>query len=278
MEKEFETETSVTPEEVDEFDFSNFDFTIHDPGEDPAPATPAEEPPLPREAEAPLPSVKKKKKEHRKKKEEPLPEEVSSVEEPERRFFGLPNFAAMTRKQLLGKGRHYLRYALRPSGLYENLNEPLWGFFLLLNCLFGGLFYLLVALDWSHADLISAGRMWAFVLTGCLVGGAAALAFAGGTSLLAKIFGADAIRPFRMLSAVAGAAVCPAAVMGLGLILSLFGCSVSMSFGVIALLWWIFTLTEVLRDLLGKKYYVLTFITLWGFALFALITVTFSLK
>ena len=83
MEKEFETETSVTPEEVDEFDFSNFDFTIHDPGEDPAPATPAEEPPLPREAEAPLPSVKKKKKEH-------CPKRFLLLRNPNDAFSGFP--------------------------------------------------------------------------------------------------------------------------------------------------------------------------------------------
>lgn len=256
----------------EEFDISTFDFTIRDPGEDPLP--PAEEPaaePVKVE-EAPSPK-KERKKPREEEEEEPAPgEEVRTA-------FGLPNFAAMDRRAWRNKLRRYLRYALRPSGLYENMSERLWAFFLGGNCLFMALFYLLVGLDWLHADLISGGRLVAFVLTGGLLGGAAALSFVGLTALTARLCREDAIRPFRLLSSVAGAWLFPAASLLFGLLLSFFGLSVSMSFGIMALLWWIYTLTEVLRDLLGKRYFsILTLIVLWGVALMSVISVTFRLK
>ena len=52
-----------------------------------------------------------------------------------------------------------------------------------------------------------------------------------------------------------------------------------MSFGIVALLWWIYTLMEVLRDLFPDRFLpTLTFLTGWAFALFALMSVTFTLK
>ena len=141
------------------------------------------------------------------------------------------------------------------------------------------LFYLLVGMDWAHADLISTGRLLFFVLTGGLLGGAAALVFVGMTAITARLCREDAIRPFRLLSSVAGAWVFPSLRLVFGLSLGCFGLSVSMSFGMMALLWWIFSLTELLRDLFGKRFLpILTLILLWSAALMTAISVTFGLK
>lgn len=265
--------SSLTPKEApyEEFDISKFDFTIRDPGENPAPATPSPAP----EREAPAasaPGFDFKPNSERKKKK-PIPAEVS---EP---LSSTESISDGPVSLLKIKGRRYLRYALQPAGLYENISESLWWLFLLGACLFFGGFYLLVGMDWLSAGLISAGRVWAFVLTGGLVGGIAALSFSGMAALTAKVSREDAVSPFRMLSAVAGSAVLPALLLGVGFLLSLFGLSVSLSFGVIALLWWIFSLTEMLKTLFAPRYLlIVSLITLWGFGLFALITVTFSLK
>ena len=264
MNSEYETDprTEEQPAEAlyEEFDISSFDFTVRDPGEAsaeaPEPPTPSVEPP---KEEKPSPSPRS------------LPEKKG--------WFGLPDYRALDRRALKNKLRRYLRYALRPAGLYENVHEPIWWMFLTGCCGFMALFYLLVGLDWMQADLISGGRLAAFVLTGALMGGAAALGFAMLTSLTARLCREDAVRPFRLLSSLAGAWVFPSLVLLLGLVLSLCGCAVSMSFGLMALLWWIFTLTEVLKDLFGPRYLpILTVTVLWGMALFGLISVTFTLK
>ncbi len=191
-----------------------------------------------------------------------------------------PFFSPEQNEKILQKTKRYLRYALRPSELYENMQESLWILFLGGTSLFFGLFYLLVAMDWHQADLISTGRLWAFVFVGLLVGATAALSFAGGTQLLSRWIRKEPLRPFRLLSSVAGAALFPTAVLLFGLLIGLiFGAAVSMSFGVTALLWWIYTLMEVLRDLFPKRYGpILTFLTLWGAVVFIVISLTFVLK
>lgn len=274
--------SSLTPKETsyEEFDISKFDFTIRDPGEDPAPA-PSAEPSRPAPAPEEPPRSGKGVEggfdftpvwDGRKKKKSPPPEVSEPLSSTESISDGPVSLLKI-------KGRRYLRYALQPAGLYENISESLWWLFLLGACLFFGGFYLLVGMDWLSAGLISAGRVWAFLLTGGLVGGIAALSFSGMAALTAKVSREDAVSPFRMLSAVAGSAVLPALLLGVGFLLSLFGLSVSLSFGVIALLWWIFSLTEMLKTLFAPRYLlIVSLITLWGFGLFALITVTFSLK
>lgn len=260
----------------EEFDISKFDFSIADPWEEessaengqpeakPQPA--GEDPAFEAEPAAELaaeitPSPKPPKKEE---KERTLP------------AFSLPS---VDRKTFLRKSRRYLRYALRPSGLYENISETLWWVFLLGCCLFGCAFYLLLGMDWASAGMIVSSRVPLLMLTGFLLGGTVSLAFVGGATMLAKLCKEDDLQPFRMISAVAGAAVYPSAVLLFGLFLGLFGLSVSMSFGVVALLWWIFNLMEMLKDLMGNRYFpILTFVILWSMGLFALITATFLLK
>jgi len=253
------------PPVYEEFDISKFDFTIRDPGETPAPTPPPrEEPPAPakktRSGRAPAPS----------------PEPAEDLSSP---AFSSEGWQGDRLSRLKVKARRYLRYALRPSGLYENISERFWWLFLLGACLFVGGFYLLVGMDWLHAGLISGGRTFAFVLTGCLVGGIGSLAFVGLSVLTAKLGREDAVSGLRMLSAVAGSAVLPSAVLLTGLIFGLFGLSVSLSFGVTALLWWIFSLAELLKNMFGPRYLlIVTQVTLWGFGIFSLITLTFSLK
>ena len=247
----------------EEFDISKFDFTIRDPGEDPEPVSPPPPKPVP---EPPA------KNERPKKEPKPVPVRAPKPAKESRR--------PLTRKQLLGKGKRYLHYALRPMGVYEAISEAYWPAFLLGSCLFGGGLYLLAGMDWVRADLLTFGKMWAFVLAGLLVGGLAALAFAGGTALLARICHTDGVSPLRLLSAAAGAAVFPACLLIAGLLTGLlFGASVFVAFGTLALLWWIFSLTEFLKDLFGDRpAAVLTFIILWGIGLFSVVSLTFSMK
>lgn len=282
MEKEtdaLQTPTEDLPEiaplesfEYEEFDISTFDFTIHDPGEDPQPesnpapeAMPDPEPESPSQPERRIQKPKPEKRPRAPKEASPRPETIRKP---------------LTRQQLRSKSKRYLRYALRPTGLYENISEAYWPVFLLGACLFGGGLYLLAGMDWFRAGLISFGRMWAFVLAGLLVGGLATLVFAGCAALLARFCKMDDLRPFRLISATAGAAVFPACVLIVGLLTGLiFGVSVFISFGILALLWWIFFLMEVLRDLFAERNAAtLTLMILWGLGLFTLISLTFSMK
>lgn len=289
-----EEPAQTDPFVYEEFDISKFDFSIADPGEDPAP--PAEEPQAPTpEPEPPEPEIAVPAEEP----EIPAPQAQKGAFSAEEELLDEPpvlprnkekrpkepqadptaNHPSIDRKILIRKAKRYLRYALRPSGLYENISESLWGIFLAGCCLFGCVFYLLIGLDWASAGLITPNRVWLLMLTGFLLGGTVSLAFAGGAALLAKLCKEDRLHPFRMLSAVAGAAVYPGVVLCLGLLLGLFGLSVSMSFGIVALLWWIFNLMEVLKDLLGNRFFpVVTFILLWGMGLFTLISATLMLK
>lgn len=177
--------------------------------------------------------------------------------------------------------RRWMRYALRPGTLCENVSEKLWPLFLAGVMGFFGGFYLLLGLDWYFADLVSAGRLWAIVLVGLLVGGAAAMAFAAGTLALSLLFRKERIRPFRILSGAAGACVYPAGLMLFGLLIQLlFRTSVSMSFGIMAILWFFHLLLDVLRELFGEKHLFKStvLLVLWGFVLFLLMSWTFTLK
>lgn len=177
--------------------------------------------------------------------------------------------------------RRWLRYALRPSALYDGVTELLAPLFLAGVMFFFGGFYLLIGLDWYFADLISMGRLWAFVAVGLLVGGTAAMMFSAGVQGLSLICRKERIRPFRVVSTVAGACVYPASLLILGLLIQLiFRASVSMSFGITAVLWLISLLLDILRDLFGEKnlFKSSVLIVLWGFLLFVIMTLTFSLK
>lgn len=274
-EESFEPNNQSADEVYEEFDISKFDFSIADPWEEaPQEAETPTEPPAEEPAEAPeTPSFS----------EELLDLPLTPEKTPpakEKRERSLPSFSfGVDKKTFLRKSRRYLRYALRPSGLYENISESLWWIFLLGCCLFGCAFYLLLGMDWASAGMIASARVPLLMLTGLLLGGTVSVAFAGGACVLAKLCKEDDLKPFRMISAVAGSAVYPAAVLLFGLFLGLFGLSVSMSFGVVALLWWIFNLMEMLKDLMGRRFFpILTFIILWSAGLFALITATFMLK
>ncbi len=177
--------------------------------------------------------------------------------------------------------KRWLRYALRPGTLCENVSEKLWPLFLAGVMAFFGGFYLLLGLDWYFAGLVSAGRLWAVVGVGLLVGGTAAMAFAAGTLALSLSCRKERLRPFRIISGVAGACVYPAGLMIFGLLVQLiFHASVSMSFGIMALLWFFYLLVDVLRDLFGEKHLFKSTVLLvvWGFFLFLVMTWTFTLK
>lgn len=258
-------------EESDDFeeaeDFENFEEPSEQPATEEFAEQPAEEPVQDAEPSAEQPDLSAPQKPKR----GPIP----LTEEPDRdkiRFTG-GSFRQVSRR--------WMRYALRPGTLCENVSEKLWPLFLAGVMGFFGGFYLLLGLDWYFADLLSAGRLWAIVLVGLLVGGTAAMAFAAGTVGLSMLFRKERIRPFRIVSGVAGACVYPAGLMILGLVIQLiFHVSVSMSFGIMAILWFFYLLLDVLRELFGEKHLFQStvLLVLWGFVLFLLMSWTFTLK
>lgn len=314
-----EEETASRTEEIssegekEEFDISSFDFTIADPGEikefsELEGKTPKESEDLEPEKkekfslsklssivsekaeklmeETPKEPKIREKKEKPKKERKPLfsPKKETAVavkepspqqEEPQREKI---QFTGGSFRQV---SRRWLRYALRPSTLYDGVTELLAPLFLAGVMLFFGGFYLLIGLDWYFADLISMGRLWAFVVVGLLVGGTAALSFGAATQGLSLLCRKERIRPFRVISTVAGACVYPASLLIFGLLLQLiFHASVSMSFGIMAVLWLTYLLLDVLRDLFGEKnlFKSSALIVVWGFLLFLIMTLTFTLK
>lgn len=177
--------------------------------------------------------------------------------------------------------RRWLRYALRPGTLYENISEKLWPLFLALVMAFFGAFYLLLGLDWYFAHLVSLGRLFAIAGVGLLVGGTAAMAFAAGTLGLSMFCRKERLRPFRILSTAAGACVYPAFLLLTGFLIQIiFHASVSMSFGITAVLWFFYLLLDVLRELFGEKHLFKStaFLVVWGFVLFLIMSWTFTLK
>ena len=295
---------SAEPAGKDEFDISAFDFTIEDPGEieDFSRMTLAGETEeagkrfslskfsslISEKAEKLMeekPKEEKPKKEkvikEKPKKEKKTSESVvlpqSSGYEPEEKKPAI-HFTGGTFAQV---SRRWLRYALRPSALYDGVTELLAPLFLGIAMAFFGGFYLLVGLDWYFAHLISFSRLWIMIGVGLLVGGVAALSFGAVVQGMSLLVRKERIRPFRVMGPVAGACVYPSALLILGFLIQIiFRASVSMSFGITALLWFIYTLFEVLRDMFGEKNLVKStlFIGLWGFALFLIVSLTFSLK
>ncbi len=306
-----ETSASVEAVNLDdpagksEFDISTFDFTIEDPGEieEFSQMTSVSEPkPKPAEKNFSLSKISslisekaEKLMEEKPREEKPKKEKVfkekPKKEKAVREFSPLSKIAAeepeKTRSIQFTGGtfaqvsRRWLRYALRPSALYDGVTELLAPLFLVITMAFFGAFYLLLGLDWYFANLIAPGRLWGIVGVGLLVGGVAALSFGAGVQGLSLLLRREKIRPFRVMGPVAGACVYPGALLLLGFLIQLiFRASVSMSFGITALLWLIYTLFEVLRDMFGEKNLVKSaaFTALWGFVLFLIMTLTFSLK
>lgn len=306
-----ENEDSVSAEaevssEKSEFDISTFDFTIEDPGEieefsQMNPVAEAEPPSeekgfslskisslisekaeklmeeKPREEKPKKEKVFKEKPKKEKKVREVSPLSQPSAEEPNQRARSI-QFTGGTFAQV---SRRWLRYALRPSALYDGVTELLSPLFLAITMAFFGFFYLLLGLDWYFAELIAPSRLWVIVGVGLLVGGVASLSFGAGVQGLSLLLRKEKIRPFRVMGPVAGACVYPGALLILGFLIQvIFRASVSMSFGITALLWLIYTLFEVLRDMFGEKNLVKSaaFTALWGFVLFLIMTLTFSLK
>ena len=299
-----EAEAAVSPTEAEEFDISAFDFTIEDPGEI---REFSEMNPQPEEAETEekafslskfsslisekaeklmeeKPREEKPKKEKirkekpKKEKKIPEPSELTSGSGHKEKERPSIHFTGGTFSQI---SRRWLRYALRPSALYDGVTELLSPVFLALTMAFFGGFYLLIGLDWLFADLISPSRLWIIVGVGLLVGGVASLSFGACVQGLSMLLRKEKIRPFRVLGPVAGSCVYPAALLFLGFLIQIiFRASVSMSFGITAVLWFIYTLFEVLRDMFGEKHLVKSalFTALWGFLLFLTMTLTFSLK
>ena len=294
-----------TPATKEEFDISSFDFTIADPGEikefseiqeEKASQPPTEDGEKPTakksfslskftsalsEKAEKLMEEKPREKKEKPPKERPVrvakpkPEKAEKSKKPKREpiYFSGGSTAQVSRR--------WMRYALRPSTLYDSITERLYPLFLLGVMLFFGGLYLLIGLDWYFAHLISMGRMWAMVAVGLLVGGTAAMGFSAGAQGLSMICRKERIRPFRVISTVAGACVYPSSLLILGLLIQLiFRASVSMSFGITAVLWMISLLLDVLRDLFGEKHLFKStlLILLWGLILFSVMTLTFTLK
>ncbi len=285
----------------EEFDIASFDFTVADPGEAPQPPRPE------REEGNEKPSVKRRLKtfsssfsskveqmmeeKPKPEKAEKTPPEKGKKPRKERVSFKEKAPAPLTEESgpvwTLPKGsvaqisRRWVRYALRPSSLYNNINEGMWPLFLGGIGLFFAALYLLIGLDWLFASLLSPARLWAILLVGALVGGASATLFALGVQVLSRLLKKEKIRPFRVLSSFAGACVCPSVLLVLGFLIQIiFKASVSMSFGVTALLWLTYTLVEVLRDLFGEKklFFSTLLVILWGVVTFFMMTLTFTLK
>ena len=298
-------EETVPEKTTEEFDISSFDFSIADPGEikEFSETHPAEETSLQESEpetkksfslsrfasmlsekaeklmeEKPREKKEKELKELKEPKQRPVRISKPKPEKPDRPKKDPIRFSGGSAQQI---SRRWMRYALRPSSLYDTVTERLYPLFLAGAMLFFGGFYLLIGLDWYFADLISAGRMWAFVCVGLLVGGTAALGFSAGTQGLSLLCRKERLRPFRLLSTVAGTCVYPSSLMILGLLIQLiFKASVSMSFGITAILWMITLLLDVLRDLFGEKHLFKStvLIVVWGFILFLVMTLTFTLK
>lgn len=258
---EREDVTKAPSESYEEFDISAFDFSIADPGE--APAEESKKAEIPAEAVEAPPAVKQTKnaaKKVRAPKEKPVSSDDSD--------------------RVLSLGKSVLRYALRPAGLYDLLPEWLWPVALAGVALLSTLFYTAVALDWRQNGLIADDRLGLFILIGAVTGACSALLFAGGSQILSLLCNRERISPFRMLFPLCGAAVYPTLLLTAALIVQAAGgVAVSMSFGVVALLWWLFLLLEVLRDRFGAKYFpIITFVTVFGYLIFAVMTLTFSLR
>ncbi len=295
----------------EEFDISSFDFTIADPGEGPD-ASDTEEAlgseersgendgiPEPKKEKFSLKKLSASLSEKATKLMEETPK-TPKTQNPRGEIPAVPRGGGPEQpapkkerppRQKLSFGfsggsfpqiaRRWMRYALRPATLYQNLPEWMWPAFLLGVMLFFGGFYLLLGLDWYFAELIAPGRLLAIVAIGFLVGGTAALAFGAGAQGLSLLCRKERLRPFRVLSAVAGACVYPALLLILGLLIQLiFHAAVSMSFGIVAILWLTYVLLDVLRDMFGEKHlFKSTVLTvLWGFLLFIIMTMTFTLK
>lgn len=299
-----ETTPDQVPEETkpaEEFDISSFDFTIADPGEikefsemqEENEPSPSEESPDGEKKKSfsltKLASTLSEKAEKlmeetpREKKEKEPKEKLSPIkkQKPEREPKPKKNPIRFSGGSFTQVSRRWLRYALRPSTLYDGIDERLSPLFLAGVMAFFGGFYLLIGLDWFFADLISLGRLWAFVSVGLLVGGTAALGFSAAVQGLSLMIRKEKIRPFQILSTVAGACVYPSALLILGLLIQLiFKASVSMSFGITAVLWMITFLLDILRDMFGEKqlFKSTVLIVLWGFILFLVMTLTFTLK
>lgn len=295
-----ETKTTATKEE---FDISSFDFTIADPGEikefsEIREEEKASQPPTEEGVEATAKksfslskfasalsekAEKLMEEKPREKKEKPPKEPSVRISQPKSEKTKKPKwepiyFSGGSASQV---SRRWMRYALRPSTLYDSITERLYPLFLLGVMLFFGGLYLLIGLDWYFANLISMGRMWAIVAVGLLVGGTAAMGFSAGVQGLSLICRKERIRPFRVISSVAGACVYPSSLLILGLLIQLiFHASVSMSFGITAVLWMLSLLLDVLRDLFGEKnlFKSTVLIVLWGLILFSVMTLTFTLK
>ena len=169
---------------------------------------------------------------------------------------------------------------LRPAQLVRQNSPVLNVGALALTAFFFGCFYLTVAMDWRHAGLISTGRMWAFLPVGLLTGVTAALALCAMLSGLSRFVEKEPQPPFRFTLSVAVAAVLPTGLAAAALLIGwIFSTPVSMSLGVTALLWWLYQILELMRNLFRKKYLpVLTALTCYGFVLFCWLTFTFRLK
>lgn len=169
---------------------------------------------------------------------------------------------------------------LRPSALYDRIPEAWWPASLLMCAGFFGLFFLTVALDWYKAGMMNSGRLWLFVLIGLLSGACLGMLFAAGATALARIEKQTQRRSFRFLAPLAGTVILPGCLLLIGILIGLiFSVPVSMSIGVMALLWWLCQVSELLKALFGNVFFRnLTFVTLYGFTVFLWLTTMFRLK
>ena len=176
--------------------------------------------------------------------------------------------------------RTALRYGFRPARFLRGTDPVYTGLSLAgTAAVFGGLFFS-VGLDWYHAGLVSSDRMWAYTLMGILTGAVAALLLAAILSFFAASLNKERISPFAFLPCVAGASLFPGCLILFGILWGcVFSTPVSDAFGLAGLLWWLWLIFELMRDLFRKHLLaVLSAVTVYGCLVCLWINVTFGLK
>ena len=176
--------------------------------------------------------------------------------------------------------REGFRFLLHPALLQESVPEMFWPVGLGTVALFFGLLSLTVGRDWVLSGVIEGGRLWSFFFVGLLSGSVLALLFAAGALGISLLCRKERINPFRMLVPLAGTCVFPLLLLTVGLCLQAFGgIAVSMAFGVMAVLWWLYLLIEFLRESFGDRFFAnLTFVTVYGLIIISVLTAIFRLR
>ena len=176
--------------------------------------------------------------------------------------------------------REGFRFLLHPALLQEAVPEMFWPVGLGMVALFFGLLSLMVGRDWELSGVIEGSRLWTFFFVGLLSGCVLGLLFAAGALGISLLCRKERINPFRIPVPLAGTCFFPGILLIVGLCLQTFGgIAVSMAFGVLAVLWWLYLLIEFLRETFGDRFFAnLTFVTVYGLIIISVLTAIFHLR